>query len=324
MTTTAIACEGCRSPLEEGDLRCAVCARATPMRGGALATRPVARILRCQGCGAALAYSAEAGAPKCAFCKHVLVVEEPSDPVEVAEWVLPFSVTPEQASTALGAWLRTLGFFRPNDLAQTAKVEGLVPIEWCGWLVDGDALVSWAADSDAGAWRSSWAPHAGQVDMPFRNAVVPASRGLRLDECLKLSGHYDVSKLVRPDASPGAVRATIEQFDVQRSAARKIVVEALEGEAARRITTDGTVPGSRFRHVHVAVLLRTLRTRRVALPAYVLSYRYRGEVHRAIVHGQDDMVTFGSAPWSYRKIAAVVVAAVLVVVAIVMAIAGSR
>lgn len=320
--SAALACQGCRSPLEPEDLRCSVCARATPERTETT-SRPAAKILRCQGCGAALAYVAEVGAPKCAFCKHVLVVEQPPDPLEVADWVLPFAVPPEQASAALGAWLRTLGFFRPSDLASTAKLEGLTPIAWCGWLVDGDAHVTWTADSDAGAWRSSWAPHAGEVPMPFRNTVVPASRGLRLDECARLVEHYDVGRLLPTAQSPEPARAVVEQFDVQRSAARRQVVEALEAEAARRIAGDGTIPGSRFRKVRVSVLLRSLRTRRVALPAYVLSYRYRGEVHRAIVHGQDASVTFGSAPWSYRKIAAVALA-VIAVVAVVVLLVTSR
>ncbi len=318
---TAYACEGCRSPVEAEDLRCAVCARATPARSQHH-TSPAARVLRCDGCGAAVAYVAEVRAPKCAFCKHVLHVEEPADPLEVAEWLLPFAVTAADASVALGTWLRSLGFFRPGDLAEAAKLEGLTAISWCGWLVDGDAHVSWTADSDAGAGRSAWAPHAGETPLPFRNVVVPASRGLRLDECVRLVHRYDLAPLVPiGQAAPGAV---VEQFDVQRSAARRNVVEALEGEAAARITTNGVVPGSRFRNVHVAVLLRSLSTRRIVLPAYVLSYRYRGEVHRAIVHGQDARLTFGSAPWSYRKIAAVVLVVALVVAAIVASVAASR
>lgn len=306
----SLACEGCRSPLEPEDLRCAVCARATPPREHGR-SGPGARVLRCDGCGAAVAYVAEAQAPRCAFCKHTLHVEQPEDPLEVAEWLLPFAVPATAAGDALGMWLRSLGFFRPSDLAQTAKLEGLTAISWCGWVVDGDAHVSWTADSDAGAGRSSWAPHAGETSLPFRNIVVPASRGLRPDECARLGGHYDLRPLVPVgQAQAGAV---VEQFDVQRSAARRTVVEALESEAARQITANGTVPGSRFREVHVAVLLRSLHTRRVVLPAYVLSYRYRGEVHRAIVHGQDASVTFGSAPWSYRKIAAVALAVVAVI-----------
>jgi len=310
----ALACDGCSSPLDADDLRCSICARATPAR---VARRegPIATILRCKGCGAALAYNADVGAPRCAFCREVLVLETPRDPVEQPELVIPFSVTPEVAAGALRAWLGTLGFFRPSDLARTASVEGLVAIAWCGWLVDVDAHVSWTADSNAGTGRSDWAPHAGEVKMPFRRLVIPASRGLRESECVRLVPGYDIAALV--PCSSHTPAGTLEHFDVQRSAARRAVVAALENESKRRIATDGTIPGSRFRNVQVSVLLSSLHTKRVALPAYVLAYRYKSTVHRAIVHGQDARLTFGSAPYSMAKIALVALVAVAVLVIIV-------
>lgn len=296
-------CTRCHSPLEDGDLRCAICAMATAPRRDI--AKPAARILRCDGCGAALAYVAEVGAPRCAFCAAIMHVEQPTDPLEIAQRILPFAVPPQHAAHALRGWLGSLGFFRPSDLARAATLEQLRPILWCCWLVDADALVSWTADSNAGSGRSDWAPHSGQTTMRFENLVVPASRGLSLDECIRLTSAYDVSRLV--DAQVGAAPGTIlEQFDVQRSAARSIVVSAIERTAAARLVERGMIPGSRFRNVHVAVLLRSLRTERVALCAYVLAYRYQGRFYRAIVHGQDPRVTFGDAPYSYGKIFLVV------------------
>ena len=316
--TMGLRCEGCRSPIEEDDLRCAICARATMARTD-VRERAIARILRCRGCGAALAYNAEVGAPRCGFCRDVLVIETPRDPVEQADWLLPFAVSPDAAAGALRAWLGTLGFFRPSDLAKTASVEGMSPIAWCGWLVDGDAYVSWAADSNAGSGRSAWAPHAGELPMPFRRIVVPASRGLRDVECGRLVPSYDLRALVPRSSHPLA--GIVEQFDVQRSAARRIVIDALENESKRRISSDGTIPGTRFRKISVSVLLSSLQTHRVALPAYVMAYRYESKVYRAIVHGQDARVAFGSAPYSIAKIAAVIVGSIALAAAVIAIIA---
>jgi hypothetical protein len=314
----ALRCDGCRSPIEEDDLRCAICARA--MAAPTMhRERAIARILRCRGCGAALAYSAGVGAPRCGFCRDVLVMETPQDPIEQADWMVPFAVTAGAAAQTLRAWLGTLGFFRPSDLATTASVEGMTAIAWCGWLVDGDAYVSWAADSNAGSGRSAWAPHAGELPMPFRRIVVPASRGLRDTECGRLVPSYDLRALVPRASHP--LQGVVEQFDVQRSAARRIVVDALESECKRRITSDGTIPGSRFRKVSVSVLLSSLQTHRVALPAYVLAYRYKSKVYRAIVHGQDARVAFGNAPYSVAKIVLVVVGGVALLAAVLVVIA---
>jgi hypothetical protein len=60
-------------------------------------------------------------------------------------------------------------------------------------------------------------------------------------------------------------------------------------------------------------LLRGLVTRRVALPTYVLAYRYQGRAYRALVHGQDARCVMGVAPLSVRKIVLVVGIALLIV-----------
>jgi hypothetical protein len=77
-------CTRCETPLAPDDLRCAVCAQPT---AGA---RPVhaeahAQILRCDECAAAITYTVEAQAPKCAFCGSVMHLETPEDPIEEAE-----------------------------------------------------------------------------------------------------------------------------------------------------------------------------------------------------------------------------------------------
>ncbi|WP_437640785.1 zinc ribbon domain-containing protein [Sorangium sp. So ce854] len=317
---TARCCGRCQGPLEPGDLRCAVCGLAAPLDRAPAAQ--VVQVLRCTECGAAVSYSAEAQAPKCRFCGAVTRLEQPVDPVEQADWLVPFGVTPEQADQALRRWMSTLGFFRPSDLGRAATVEGLHPLWWAGWIVNVDALVSWTADSNAGARRSPWAPHAGQTELPFRGLLVSASRGLSLDEARELGPHFRLDRLVpaaqRAGQQLGPPDAVVEQFDAQRSAARKILSERIAATAEEALRR-GVIPGSTFRNVHVAVLLRALETRRVALPSYVLAYRYKGRSYRAVVHGQDAGCVTGAAPIAWGKVALVVAGVVAVVVIVIAA-----
>jgi hypothetical protein len=304
MTSRAPAsCARCATPLEPGDLRCCICGLTAPAEAAALG-RPVVKILRCTECGAAVAYAAEVGAPRCAFCAAVMKIEEPVDPIEQADLFIPFQVSPDQAHGLLRAWLGTLGFFRPSDLASAAALESLKAIFWAGWIIDADALVSFAADSDAGARRSSWAPHAGQTQLRFENLLVSASRGLTLAETFRLTPFYNLAAAAREPRGPSQ-GTLIEQFEAQRSAARRTLIEAIQGTAAARLT-QGYIPGRSFRNVHVAVVLHGFSTRRVALPSYILAYRYRDKVYRAIVNGQDGRCVFGDAPYSVGKIALVV------------------
>ena len=315
----AAECARCRATLEIGDLRCGVCGLACPAAPEPC-PRPVVQVLRCTQCGAAVSYSAEAQAPQCKFCGSVTKLEQPIDPPEQAEWILPFTVKPAKARRALRRWMSSRGFFQPSDLASAATVESLHPIWWAAWMVNADAFVSWTADSDAGSRRSDWAPHAGQTALPFRNLLVSASRGLTLAEASRLAPSFRLRRARRIDAQPttalGPRHAILEQFDTQRSAARRAIVEAISATAEAALQKR-SIPGSRYRNVHVAVLLQQLKTRRLALPSYVLAYRYRRSLYRAIVHGQDVRCVFGRAPLSVGKVLLVIGLVLLLVVGVI-------
>lgn len=234
-------------------------------------------------------------------------VEGIEDPMEQTEWFLSFAVDPDRARRELRRWLGTRGFFTPNDLVKEATIEQLRPLFWVGWVFEADALVSWTADSDAGARRSDWAPHAGQASMRFENILVSASRGLSEEETRALTTAYDLSAGARKAIGPPS--PVIERFDVQRSAARATIANEIERAAAQRVI-EHHVPGRTYRNLSVVALLEGLVTRRCAFPAYVLAYRYRDQLYRAVIHGQDPSVVVGATPKSIWKILLVLLGAV--------------
>jgi len=164
---------------------------------------------------------------------------------------------------------------------------------------------------------AAWAPHSGELRLELGNLAIPASRGLRHDECSQLVPYYDLSKVVGASAavSAGEQPAMIESFDAQRSAARQHVQHAIEAVAKTRV--EQAAPGTRFRNVNVACLVERQTTDRVALPAWVLAYRYRGSPYRAIVHGQRADLVFGSSPLDWTKIAWLVAGGIAFVLALV-------
>ena len=87
---------------------------------------------------------------------------------------------------------------------------------------------------------------------------------------------------------------------------------AIHNLASQRVQQH-YVPGSRFRNVKVAIVLRQLVTHRLSFPAYVLAYRYKDELYRVVICGQHSGLIIGRSPKSLLKIAAVVLAAVLAV-----------
>jgi hypothetical protein len=291
-------CERCASPLERGDLRCAICGQATPADASPAAVVRV-ELLRCEGCGAAVGYDAKAQGLACAFCDSVLRLETNADPMEEVEAYLPFRIDRAAARGALRRWQASLGFFRPGDLTSRTRVEQLRPLWWVGWVFDAQARITWAADSNEGSRRSQWAPHSGKRDMVFDDLLVSASRGLSERETTALVAHYDLS--TANPAQEEVEGAVVERFDVQRSLARRLVTDALHRTAAIRVQ-NRYVPGSRIRKLSVAAKLFALDTRRYAFPAWVLTYRYGEDVYRAVVSGQDAGGVVGKAPYSLTRI----------------------
>jgi hypothetical protein len=296
-------CTRCLTSLEEGDIRCPVCGLIVPERAGAA---PVARqVLRCGECNAALAYSAKHQNPVCGFCGAVMHVEEPVDPVEHPEARVSLSVTHEQAKAALKTWLSKRGFFAPTKLAAESTVDSVHPLWWAAWVCDVDAKVSWTADSNEGSARSDWAPHSGQFPMQRLNLLISASRGLTGVETRGLTEHYNLA----PTEAVPTDSQEVEQFDAQRSAARRVVADAITSEAIAEATRR--VPGHRHRNVRAHAMMTGLSTRRLALPAWVMVYRFEGKPYRAVVHGQNASVVLGDSPTSIWKILGVIFGTVL-------------
>lgn len=322
---TAVAkhhCTRCDSPLEKGDLRCAICGQAAPIDNVATQQKTIVKILRCTGCGAAIAYDPKHQAPSCSFCGDVVKVESIEDPMEQTDHYLPFTVTPEEARRALRVWLGSRGWFRPSDLSSTAKLTQLKPLWWVAWIFDADALVSWSADSNQGSGRSAWAPHSGQNNVHFDDILVSASRGLSNHEVAEITPGMNLATK-REDPEGADASAMLEQFDVQRSQARQQVSAAIYRLAAVRAQRR-FIPGTKFRKVNVAIVLRRLVTRRISLPAYVLAYRYKDNLFRVVICGQDKRLIIGTSPKSLVKMIGVglAIAAILLIFLLIATMAG--
>lgn len=300
--------------VEQDDLRCPVCAAATPSRARAV-TEETVTVLRCKGCGAAVSYDAAKKAPHCVFCGATMQMEQVADPLQQAELVLPFRLGEGEARTALDGFLRSGGFFHPGDLAVASGVSSMQPLFYASWVFDAEADVAYTTDSDYGHGRARWAPHAGVSRMRFERVAVSASRGLSRAETLELVPGYDLATArdVAHIASAGPVGASVERFELERSAARAVVARSIEGEALHRVCR-GEAPGSTFRNTRVSLVLRGLHTRRVLFPAYILTYTYAGKPYRVVVHGQNPGIVIGKRPLSIARVLGVVLGGALLII----------
>jgi hypothetical protein len=246
--------------------------------------------------------------------------ETQEDPIDQADRFVPFKVGTDEAHEALRTFLGKGGFFRPQDLASRAALDSLRPMWWPAWKFNARADTTWTADTDAGAHRSDWAPHAGETRLVLNDILVSASRGLTQAETQTLSPAYDLTQAKpQPEGPPGAM---VELFDVTRSGARRQILMAVENTARMRIAS-ADLPGRRHRNLRAAVTLTGLETAHYALPAYVLAYRYGKKQYRVVVHGQDPSSVLGEKPISWGKVALAVILALALLVIVFLVIQAS-
>ena len=93
---------------------------------------------------------------------------------------------------------------------------------------------------------------------------------------------------------------------------------------AAKVRVKPEIPGNRHRNIHVSCLLQGQSTDRVALPAWVLAYRFRGSPYRAIVHRQRGDLVFGTSPTDWVKVMMLVLGIAAAVAAIVAAVIALR
>ena len=144
------------------------------------------------------------------------------------------------------------------------------------------------------------------------NVVVPATRALRLEEVVDL-GAYDVGAAQEEPL----FGVTGEDFGVTRSSARALILEGLQNDTVAELSLR--MKGRELRRPKVEVMLTGLLTRRLLLPAWVMSYRYANKKFRVIIHGQRPWVVVGTSPISVWRVAAALASALgLVAVLIIL------
>jgi hypothetical protein len=306
-------CGRCSAAVSADELRCPVCAFVVPSSSSS--SSPGFQVFRCQGCGAAQAWSPEKAALACAFCDGRVTLDAVADPIEQATSWAPFSVTAAQAAQALSSWQRSLSWFRPADLASSSTVHELRPLCWPAWIVEGQADVRYAADVKAPAGhRAAFVPRAGASHVEFDGVVVGASRGLSVREMERLAAAPVTATTLSPPPVAGRID---EAFDVERSVGRARVIAAVEEHARAQVAAS--LP--RSRKLAVTLVLEGLTTTRVALPAWIIAWRYNGIAYRCVVDGRDASVVIGDAPWSKQRIVGAIVGGIAVAAAIAWALA---
>lgn len=298
-------CTVCHGMLDEEDLFCPECGTEAPHRDEPHSTATTSistHNFNCDGCGASMSYSAEAGTLRCPFCGSEKLTQEKPHKTLDPKFVIPFEVDESTAGQRMREAIGK-GFFRPPDLSQEAKIVKMIPVYVPYWSFRADVFTNWTGDSSQtprGA-RAQWYPLAGQIRSNYSGLLVGASGVLTPAETHQLCP-FNLAQRVEPD-EVDLDSYTVEQFSVSRKYARPLARYGLEQKERDKVAAQH-IPG-RYRNIKVNLRIHNLSSQPILLPVWIMAYRYQDEVYRFLVNGQTGR-TAGQAPVSYNRLIKVV------------------
>ncbi len=288
--------------------------------------------VRCETCGAISEHDPKIAASSCAFCgSDQLQVYSADEALIRPESVLPFAVDKDKAAGDFRGWVSGL-WFRPNalkKLSQLAKIDGVyVPC----WTFDAQASSHWTAEAGHYYYetehytemvngkpqrktrkvrKTRWVPASGSRRDHFDDVLISASTGLEqklFDGLLP----FDLSQLKGYDTQYLA-GFTAERYQLGLDEGFQVAKGKMDREIHAACVRD--CPGDTQRNMHVSTRYSDETFKHILLPVWIAAYDYRGTVYRYLVNGQTGKL-HGTAPYSAFKIAAAVLAAVLLIAAI--------
>jgi Zn finger protein HypA/HybF involved in hydrogenase expression len=304
----------------------------------ALPPKPVATIgkivLQCQTCGATI--ETDMLADTCRFCRGPLVAVQNPDRLIAPEAVVPFGLDQTKANAAFNTWVRSRRF-APGALKKVGSTDSITGTYIPHWTYDAQTDTDYAGQrgeyyyvtvpvtvSDGQGHmrteyrqerRTHWYAASGHVARPFDDVLVPASHRLP-SETLQKMGPWTLGSAAayQPDYLAGyaALRYDLDP-DAGLTVAHGEMSDVIQGDC--RADIGGDEQRVDTMNIRYAATMFKL----VLLPLWIASYLYAGTTFQVLVNANTGEV-IGDRPYSKVKIAAAIVAGLVVIAAIIVAV----
>jgi hypothetical protein len=297
--------------------------------------------VQCQSCGAKSIFTPPQVAGRCDFCGVQIVAQPKSaDPILTPGGLLPFCITQQQASSDLRQWLSSR-WLAPNGLKRFAQPEAIHGVYLPFWTYDTNTITDYTGqrgeyyyETETYYERDSqgrqvartrqvrhtrWYPASGTVTRVFDDVLIPATLSLPPDRLTALEP-WDLTEL-RPyePAFLSGFKAQRYQVDLTTGFDRvkQVVAPVIEGDVHSDIGGDVQMISS------VATQYSEITFKHLLLPVYAGAYRYNGKLFQIVVNGRTGEIQ-GERPYSFWKIALLVVSVLFAILIVAMVFGGDR
>jgi Zn finger protein HypA/HybF involved in hydrogenase expression len=274
--------------------------------------------VQCQSCRAISVFDPSKISKSCEFCGSTALV--PYDQVKDAfrpESLLPLKIAEPRAREVIRAWYGRQ-WLAPNNFSEKALTDTVHGLSLPYWTFDAKVHARWTADSGRYYYtrvnnktvrRVRWSPAAGELSHVFDDDLVGASLGVH-GGLLRAVEPFPTQDLLPYDAGylSGWV---VERYQIDLVAAATRSRQQMD--AALRQLCARQVPGDTHRNLVVSPNYSDQTFKHILAPIWMLSYVYRGKSYQVVVNGVTGSIA-GERPWSWIKIALLVLLAAVVVV----------
>jgi hypothetical protein len=333
-------CAYCGGPVEPLDRFCGACGAEQPAAAEVQEGKAIQKYLRCEQCGAEVAIDPDQRSYTCAFCDSNYVVEFTPRQTgrQTPEFVIGFTVTPEQAMQRFRQWLGEHSWFRPSDLKHTSIADKLRGVYLPFWSFSMLARSGWSAAIGEHWYRTEtytttengktvtktrtvqeteWWNLTGKHHQYYSGYLVSGSRGLSQEDAASVQPfHLAALRRYQPYFLAGWLS---EEYSIEPQAALDVCKQEFVRREQENI--EEFLPGDTYRDLQTKTQFEDINSDLILLPIYLLSYRYGGKLYRFLLNGQTGK-TAGNKPVSWRKILAAILLAIVLFLLLLLLVSG--
>ncbi|MBR7020896.1 MAG: hypothetical protein IKI15_07560 [Lachnospiraceae bacterium] len=236
------------------------------------------KLLRCNSCGAKLAFSNVETSSYCAYCGQPTIATERLQDFRRPDFIIPFKVTKERAERLIREQIEN-GRFIPDEIRkfEPERICGIYIPYWLFDVYTSDGQLWKYGDGDDGTFYAYYA-----ADSEFHRVTYEASRRFndsfssklepyRMDEVMRfdetyLSGFYSDQFDVDKEEAGAQVRARAKRMFLEEITKRRKAMHVMEV----------------FSHP----VAEEYKPRYALLPVWFMTMRYRNKPYTVLVNGQ--------------------------------------
>jgi len=294
-------------------------------------------VVKCTNCAAETTFAPDVTAGLCPFCGSGIVATGTSKKAIRPHGLLPFKIAREQAADLFVKWVGSL-WFAPNALKSCARRSVIRGAYVPAWTYDSNTETDYVGERGEDYWeteyytetdaqgntvqrsrqvqRTRWWPASGHVSNSFDDLLVMAT-GTLPPKCLDRLEPWDLPALVayEDEYLSGFIA---ESYQVTLAQGFERAKGMMQPIINRTICSD--IGGDHQRISNSSTQYHNITFKHLLLPVWISAYQFQNRTFRFLVNARTGEVQ-GERPWSWMKIAMLVLA-IIVIIGTIIAIAA--